>query len=61
MIGNALAFSVMEIIGNNDGYDGLAILPDMLKEVGVSLTLVTLDHRCWLNPFDEPYTPITGF
>ena len=54
MIGNALAFSVMEIIGNNDGYDGLAILPDMLKEVGVSLTLVTLDHRCWLNPFDEP-------
>ena len=42
MIGNALAFSVMEIIGNNDGYDGLAILPDMLKEVGVSLTLVTM-------------------
>ena len=40
MIGNALAFSLMEIIGNND--DGLAILPDMLKEVGVSLTLVTM-------------------
>ena len=45
-----------EIFENND--DGQAILPDMLKGVGVSLTLVTLGippwHPCWLNPFDEP-------